>query len=163
MRLLSTGAERRKTSKIDHPLAWKRDGLRRHVGDVGRGWRSVGYVDFKLRLSGIWEIRKFVRTADSGVVAEVLRRVVDWATKSRGLVGGQTGDYNRDRFGIDDIVLWGQSIGSGPSTKVATEKDVGGLILECALAADTSFNRRSEGKARDHKPGKMFSKLRGVR
>ena len=74
-------------------------------------------------------------TAES--CAEDLRRVVDWATKSRGLVGGQTGDYNRDRFGIDDIVLWGQSIGSGPSTKVATEKDVGGLILECALASGT--------------------------
>ena len=74
-------------------------------------------------------------TAES--CADDLRRVVDWATKARGLVGGQTGDYDRDQFGLDDIILWGQSIGSGPSTIVATEKEVGGLILECALASGT--------------------------
>ena len=112
--------------------------------DCGGGFEMLAEIGDQLDVSILsYDYRGYGKSGDvydqptAESCAEDLRRVVAWATKARGLVGGQTGDYNRDRFGLDDIVLWGQSIGSGPSTKVATEKEVGGLILECALASGT--------------------------
>jgi abhydrolase domain-containing protein 17 len=69
-------------------------------------------------------------------IEEDLRKVVEWATTQRGLVSALTGD-TRDQFKLEDLILWGQSLGSGPATKIATEKEIGGLILECALASGT--------------------------
>ena len=80
--------------------------------------------------------------------------------EARGLVGGQTGDYNRDRFGLDDIVLWGQSIGSGPVHESRHGKRGWRVDFRVRFGErHESFNRRSEGKTRDTKPGEMFSKV----
>ena len=63
--------------------------------------------------------------------------VLDWVTKTSLMELGFVTGNARDFYKYEDVVLWGQSLGTGPATKLASEKKVGGLILECPLASGT--------------------------